>query len=128
MPLPLLHPVRVAISRFVPLYCWRRCACQSQMRNRAIVHFQILKMLLDVRVERSNELFDDKKRWAVKLIFEFGDNDFMEQTELTKTYLFADAGESIAAGAQGCAITWRGRCGTVAPCLCTDRDMQHFCK
>jgi nucleosome assembly protein 1-like 1 len=67
----------------------------------------VLKSLSEVRVERSETTHEDKPCWAVKLIFVFTENDFFEQTELTKTYFFLDQDESIAQSSVGCTITWK---------------------
>lgn len=93
----------VAASLMLTVSC-TSTRCQAQQVPHCL---QVLKLLTDVHVERSQEMRDNKPRFVVKLIFTFGENDFMQETELTKTYLFADAEESIAAGAEGCKITWK---------------------
>ena len=76
---------------------------------------EYLKHLKDVSVERYEASEEGKmQRWAVKLIFTFMPNDFMEETELTKIYYFADPRESIAISAEGCNITWKS--GALRPC------------
>jgi nucleosome assembly protein 1-like 1 len=68
---------------------------------------EVLKLLTDVRVERSEMTRGSKTRYAVKIIFTFAANDFFSESELSKTYLFADKGESVAVESEGCEISWK---------------------
>jgi hypothetical protein len=69
---------------------------------------QVLAHLQDVHVVRETITGSDSKpRWTVKLVFSFSPNEFFEEKELTKTYVYLDQEESIAERATGCDIKWK---------------------
>jgi nucleosome assembly protein 1-like 1 len=69
---------------------------------------QVLAHLQDVSVAREVSTGDDgRQRWTVKLSFQFEPNEFFEESELTKTYIYLDQEESIAEKAIGCDVTWK---------------------